>query len=214
MDPYLENPGLWPDAHARLIAVIGEVLGAMLRPKYLVRIEERTDPIDESGQARERFLKVIDPQDRTVIAVIEVLSPANKAAGSRGLASFVQKRREIMTSQAHWVEIDLLHGGVAPAFRRGHEPHEYMVHISPVSLRPRGLLWPIRLSQALPTIRIPLRPDDPDVTLNLQGVLNTVYERAGYDLEIDYRAEPHPPLGPAWTSWADGLLRKKDLRTT
>jgi hypothetical protein len=259
MDPYLENPGLWPDVHARLIAVIGEVLGAMLRPKYIVRIEERvylSDDTDSSlgvlapdvsvaispkdrtrgkgvaGQLpvavaepiveltlideeiSECFLKVIDREDRAVIAVIEVLSPTNKVAGSRGLASFVQKRREIMNSQAHWVEIDLLRGGVSPGFRRSHEPHEYMVHISPVSLRPRGLLWPIRLSQALPMIRIPLRSEDEDAPLDLQGVLNTVYDRAGYDLEIDYRAEPHPPLGPAWSSWADGLLKRKGMRAS
>lgn len=259
MDPYLENPGLWPDVHARLIAVIGDVLGAMLRPKYVVRIEARVYLSDETdsnlgilapdvsvaispadrprGQGKaelpsvavaepvveltlideevsECFLKVIDREDRTVIAVIEVLNPSNKAAGSRGLASFVQKRREIMNSEAHWIEIDLLRGGICPAFRRGHEPHEYMVHVSPVSLRPRGLLWPIRLSQTLPTVRIPLRSEGEDVPLNLQDVLSTVYDRAGYDLDIDYRTEPVPPFGPAWSSWADGLLKEKGLRVT
>jgi len=253
MDPYLENPGLWPDVHARLISVIGEVLGAALRPKYLVRIEERVylsddgdpgriglipdvsvaiapgDSSHERGTAAavaepiveltlieeevtERFLQVIDREDRAVVAVIEILSPANKLAGSQGLASFSRKRREIMGSQTHWVEIDLLRGGISPGFRRGHEPHEYMVHVSPVSLRPRGFLWPIRLTQALPTVRIPLRPEDQDADLNLQTILDTVYDRAGYDLELDYRTEPTPPLGPTWSTWADGLLREKGLR--
>jgi hypothetical protein len=42
MDPWLEEPALWPDVHARLIAELGRVLGPILRPRYVVRIEERT----------------------------------------------------------------------------------------------------------------------------------------------------------------------------
>ena len=42
MDPYLENPGLWPDVHHMLISSYREMLAAQLRPKYLVGIEERT----------------------------------------------------------------------------------------------------------------------------------------------------------------------------
>ena len=34
------------------------------------------------------------------------------------------------------------------------------------------------------------------VVLDLQAVLDTAYDRAGYDLEIDYSADPVPPLEP------------------
>jgi hypothetical protein len=41
MDPYLENPGLWPEVHSRLLVAIADTLGPQLRPKYRVAIEKR-----------------------------------------------------------------------------------------------------------------------------------------------------------------------------
>src|ERR1700722_12786759 len=41
MDPYLEDPTLWPDVHHRLIDVASELLLTALRPKYFVQIDER-----------------------------------------------------------------------------------------------------------------------------------------------------------------------------
>jgi hypothetical protein len=42
MDPYLEHPRLWPDVHNRLIAELGRSLGPLVRPRYVIRLEERT----------------------------------------------------------------------------------------------------------------------------------------------------------------------------
>ncbi|MFI5074916.1 MAG: DUF4058 family protein [Actinomycetales bacterium] len=50
------------------------------------------------------------------------------------------------------------------------------------------------------------------MALDLQAVLNAAYDRAGYDLEIDYRADPVPPLGPEWNAWANRLLQERGLR--
>ncbi|MBI3970304.1 MAG: DUF4058 family protein [Chloroflexi bacterium] len=41
MDPYLENPGLWPGVHNWLIATLGEDLSPLLLPRYYVALEER-----------------------------------------------------------------------------------------------------------------------------------------------------------------------------
>lgn len=163
-------------------------------------------------EVREAYLNVIDSAQRSVVAVIEVLSPANKTLGSAGLESFERKRREIMRSSSHWIEIDLLRSGRSLSARRHIEPCEYLVHVSNAARRPRGMLWPIRLSQRLPVIPIPLRPDDPDAPLDLQSVLTIAYDRAGYDLEIDYRAEPVPPLTPEWAEWSRRRLQEKGLR--
>jgi len=256
MDPYLEDPGLWPDVHTRIMTRVSDVLTEVLRPKYYVRIEERVyiseegDPgrkvlipdieisvrpelkgrglapaggasnvaepivartlLDE--EIRERYLEIIDRQHRNVVTVIEVMSPTNKVAGSRGLRSFRRKRKKTMNSKSHWVEIDLLRAGVSLALRKRLQPHEYFVHISPVSRRPDGLLWVIRLDERLPTLSIPLRPEDEDIALDLQGVIDTVYDRAGYDLEINYNSDPIPPLEPEWNAWAHRLLKEKGLR--
>ncbi len=185
MDPYLEYPGLWPDVHHNLISGTQGLLSQQLRPKYVVRVEERTyisddsDPTlklqlrvpavevairsgrEEAGfslgegsylevaepviattwleeEIHEAFLKIIDRDSRDVVTVIEILSPANKVPGSPGHTSFEQKRREIMKSPIHWVEIDLLRGNrLVPVPRRA-GTHEYLVHVSKIGLRPRG----------------------------------------------------------------------------
>lgn len=42
MDPYLEQPSIWPDLHNSLIAAIRAALAPRLQPSYYVAIEERT----------------------------------------------------------------------------------------------------------------------------------------------------------------------------
>ncbi|MBM3708332.1 MAG: DUF4058 family protein, partial [Actinobacteria bacterium] len=72
--------------------------------------------------------------------------------------------------------------------------HDYLVHVSPTDLRPKGLLWPIRRRDRLPVVGIPLSSEDAPAPLDLQTVLTVAYDRAGYDLEIDYTRTPVPPL--------------------
>src|SRR5207248_3904973 len=56
MDPYLEDPGLWPDVHHGLISQMQAVLNAQLRPKYVVRVEERVYVSDEDDPGREGII--------------------------------------------------------------------------------------------------------------------------------------------------------------
>jgi hypothetical protein len=53
MDPYLEDPDLWPDVHASLIAGIRELLAPQLRPRYVARVEQRTYLFDPDDSADE-----------------------------------------------------------------------------------------------------------------------------------------------------------------
>lgn len=52
MDPFLEDPGLWPDVHHGIIFEARATLSSQLRPKYFVRIEERVYISDESVPGR------------------------------------------------------------------------------------------------------------------------------------------------------------------
>jgi hypothetical protein len=261
MDPYLENPGLWPDVHHMLISSYRETLAAQLRPKYLVGIEERTYILEESDvmamldvripdvevsarpgwesapfspgdegvepvipspvvattwleeEVHEAYLTIQDRESHRIITVIELLSPANKRPSSSGRMSYEKKRREIYYSPTHLVEIDLLRGNrMVPLLPRKLGPHEYLVHVSREKTRPRGELWGIRLPQRLPVIPIPLKKGDPDGRLDLQAALDSAYDRAQYDLRIDYGKEPKPPLDEKLAAWADELLKSKGLR--
>ena len=260
MDPYLEGPALWSDVHHSLISIYRETLAAQLRPKYVVKIEERVYIEDESSEesdtpvripdvevairagreatrfslgdeaaqleiaepvvartwfekaVHEAYLTIVNRTSDEAITVIEILSPANKVPNSPGRESFEEKRREVMNSPTHWVEIDLLRGKRMVRVPKKVGPHQYLIHVSRRGQRPRGQLWGIRLPQRLPVIPIPLKTDDPDGRLDLQTALAAAYDRASYDLRIDYRKEPRPPLDDNLTAWADQLLRSRGLR--
>lgn len=163
-------------------------------------------------EVREAHLEIVDAQLRQVVAVIEVVSPANKVAGSRGRTSYFEKRREVMKSSAHWLEIDLLREGEPVTAAEVLPEGDYFVHLSRVDARPKGFVWPILLRQRLPRIPVPLRSADPEAAADLQALLESVYERSAYDLKIDYRREPKPPLRGEDAAWADELLRKQGRR--
>ena len=46
MDPYLEDPSIWPDLHSTMISYIREALQPQVRPKYVARIGERVEVAD------------------------------------------------------------------------------------------------------------------------------------------------------------------------
>jgi hypothetical protein len=50
---------------------------------------------------------------------------------------------------------------------------------------------------------------DGEPILDLQGLLNGVYDRAAYDLRIDYTAAHRTALSETDAGWADVLLRER-----
>jgi hypothetical protein len=163
-------------------------------------------------EIREPFLKVVERDSRQVVTVIEVLSPTNKIAGSRGRDQYIEKRTDVLRSDTSWVEIDLLREGEPVIVRELYPECEYTVHVSRKTGRPKGVVWPIRLQQRLPVIGIPLKSGDPDAELDLQPLFVAVYDRGAYAFKIDYARDPVPPLPPELAKWANKLLRQKKLR--
>jgi hypothetical protein len=176
-----------------------------------------TEPIAvaqlDDEEVRESYLTIVDPEGHKIITLIEVLSPSNKTPGSAGYDSYRSKRREILNSKTHLVEIDLLRKGRPPYPKAGLLLSEYQVHVCAQRRHREEFVWPIKLRERLPVIRIPLKHEDPDVPLDLQEVLTTAYDRAGYDLILDYRRDPDPPLPSEHWQWAEELLRAKGLRS-
>jgi hypothetical protein len=121
----------------------------------------------------------------------------------------MDKRREVLNSDVHWVEIDLLRAGVSSVTHPALNPSDYRVFAYRGGRRTRGKYWPISVRQVLPVIGIPLRGEDPDVPLDLSAVFKAVYDRASYDLSLDYRKEPQPPLAGDDAKWARELLRRR-----
>lgn len=136
-----------------------------------------------------------------LVAVIELLSPVNKRRG-KGREEYLEKRRTFLTSPMHLIEIDLLRSYPRMPFDDPLPPAHYLAMVCKTGERPRSNVWPINVRQPLPTIPIPLLAPDPPVPLDLGQALRTAYERARYDLRVDYRKPPRPPLSAADAAWA------------
>jgi hypothetical protein len=147
---------------------------------------------------KHRWLTVRDTATREVVTVIELLSPSNKRGEDCG--SYLRKRRRLLRSAAHLVEIDLLRGG--PQMPVARVPlTEYRVMVSRRPQRPDVQVWPFNLRDSLPTIPIPFRTGEPEPLIPLKPLLDTVYDTGGYHYQL-YDAPPDPPLSPADADWA------------
>ena len=140
-----------------------------------------------------------------LVAVIELLSPVNKRRG-KGRQEYLEKRRTFLKSPIHFIEIDLLRSYPRMPFDDPLPAADYLIMVCKAGERPRSSVWPISVRHQLPTIPIPLLAPDPPVPLDLGQALRTAYERARYDLRVDYRRPPVPSLLPADVAWMTTLL--------
>lgn len=174
--------------------------------------EPLTIPFLIDDAIEEARIEIRHRESNALVTVIEVLSPANKVRGSRGRESFLQKRREILGTMVHWVEIDLLRAGEPSLPWLARAGCDYRIVVSRGKDWRRGTFWPVSVRQALPVIGVPLRGKDVDAPLDLNAVLRTAYDNAEYDVSLDYRREPEPPLSREDAAWANKILRQHGLR--
>jgi hypothetical protein len=250
MDPWLEDPELWPNVHNSLIIAIRDALAPRVRPRYFVDVESRTTVLTGTDQdhlyrpdvkirtadinlpGRERPVAVADrvqveplhvvmpiPDDeieeiflaikelpsRQLVTTVEVLSPTNKKT-KHAREEYLDKRRELLRSGVNFVEIDLLRSGQPMPPQKAGLSTDYRILI----FRPRRgrevHLYGFSYKMMIPQIPIPLLPEDPEPSVDLNGILHALYERAGYDLTIDYRQSPRPRLRKADHDWAASII--------
>jgi hypothetical protein len=152
-------------------------------------------------------VEILQTDNEVLVTAIEILSPVNKQPGHDAHADYLRKRRELLRSDVHLIEIDLLRGGERPPLEAPVPPAPYYITLSRAQRRPFVVVWPIPLNARLPTIPVPLNAPDPDVPLKLNEIVVAVYERGGYDVQIDYRQPPPPPdLWPEEVAWVERLL--------
>jgi hypothetical protein len=157
-------------------------------------------------EVKERYLEVREVRTHQVIAVIEVLSPKNKRKGEERLA-YEKKRQRVLGSSSHLVEIDLLRESPPMPMIGVEEPSDYRIVVSRATSRPLADLYEFQLREPIPTFLLPLKPNEPELAVDLQAILLGVYERGSYPLRIDYRQPvPPPKLSEADQQWVDELL--------
>lgn len=162
-------------------------------------------------EVREGYLEIRENSTKEVITVVEVLSPKNKRTGP-GRIAYENKRQQILTTPTHLVEIDLLRGLTQMPILKFTGNSDYRILISRGDKRPIYDLYPFNLQDQIPAFYLPLKPSDTEPILDLQHLLNEVYDQAGYDLRIDYTQPTVTTLSRENSVWADALLREKQFR--
>jgi len=153
-------------------------------------------------EVTERYLEVQDAATHDVITVIELLSPSNKRPGV-GRAEYETKRLKVLASFTHLVEIDLIRSGAPLPMRlRAGSPGDYRIVVSRAGRRPSADVYAFTLRDPVPDFPLPLLKGDPEPLVPLNQLLHDLYDRAGYDLAIDYGQPLDPPLAPEDAAWA------------
>jgi hypothetical protein len=235
MNPYLEQDDVSRDFHKSFLARMAQMIAAELAAHYYVKITEQIylrepssdQPVLVNHKAaprverqtppflvtlptvdieRSSFLEIRDKRNRSVVTVIELLSPANKYSGVDRV-QYLAKRGYYLASRIHFVEIDLLRGGPRMPFETPLPKCDYCVMVSRVENRPDAELWPISLREPLPKIPIPVRESDADAVIDLQAALNHVYDGVLYGNYI-YEGTPEPNLSSDDALWATAFVPK------
>ena len=192
--------------------------GSVAAPVTETAVVEADTPVRVAippTEYREPFVEIVHTAGGEVVAVIEVLSPANKAPGE-GHRLYRRKQGEVLDSPAHLIEIDLLSEGlptvaITEEVRADLEAHRYLVCVNRKPERYQFELYPVPLQRRLPRIGVPLRDPDPDVVLDLQAVFERCYDNGGYEDFIDYRQPPPVSLSDEESAWLGERLKERSL---
>ncbi|MFA0761173.1 MAG: hypothetical protein HZLCBSQH_001277 [Candidatus Fervidibacterota bacterium] len=192
-------------------AVATQTVTEVLLESELTRNAVEVELFEPTGvEYRERFVEIRVRETGELVTVIELLSPTNKRKGGFGWHEYLSKRHEVLFSQVHLVELDLLRGGERMPMkeRKGTMTGDYRVLVSRWEWRPKAVAIGWSLREPLPTIPVPLEGQDEWVTLNLQEVFTTVYERGGYRYLLDYSRAVEPPLSEDEQKWVQERLQE------
>jgi hypothetical protein len=211
---------VWLERKEPDITVVSRSLGrkhtgstaVLARPTVSVGEELDHDELELRKQRR----IVIYVQDRPRLAVtgIELLSPGNKQSGAVAQERYLEKRASALHGGLHWIEIDLLRGGVRPPIAapvpEGADYLTYVAQATPTGWNHLVYSWTVR--DPLPVLPIPLLCTD-EAKLDLGACFAVAYDRIAADDEVDYRAvPPPPPLHRAARVWMNRLLRAAGFR--
>ena len=173
--------------------------------------------VAEPEPVSEPYIEIIDRESgNKVVTVIEFLSPSNNSPGANR-EQYLRKQDELCSSDTNLVEIDLNRFGVhtlafplASLDAPGRTP--YMACVRRATRPGMAEVYPLPLRERLPVVKVPLRPADADVPLDLQTLVEQSYRNGGYDGTLNYALDPDPPRLQADDVWAAQRLHEQGLR--
>ena len=221
MNPYLEEPAIWPLFHQQLITALYQILLPGLVDRYRSRLVPRqyvsemplfTSVVRE--EHREETIEIRHRSDGRLITLIDVVSPANKATES-GRQAYLQRRRSALAEHANVAEIDLVLQGT-PMVEYSQEDvaeRDYAVVVTRATQPNRPDHYPCTLQKRLPKFRLPMAGDDKEVFVDLHTTFLRSFEQGSFEEQLDYSRDPATKLAPDKLEWLDAFLRQQKLRT-
>lgn len=155
-------------------------------------------------QIKHRWIEIRHAIDRSLISVIELLSPTNKADGR---SEYLAKRVALMAQHVHLIEIDLFTGGKRLPMQEPLPPADYLAMVSRAENRPLAHVYSWSMRDRLPRIPIPLKAPDADHWVDLQAVFAQAYESGAYGRKLDYAAPPAIRLRELDANWVTSTAR-------
>lgn len=229
--PYFADIGdrVWVEISDRYIGPDVNILQGVDEPREFstendgglaIAVETATKPVVvhvPHDEFREPFVQIFSQVDgERLVTTVEVLSLATRTPGAHGHDLYRRKQQEVIYGQVHLVEIDLLRGGqhatAVPLerLRRKVSHFDYHVCTHRFDNLEDFFVYPVLLTEALPTIAIPLLPGDGDVNINLQAVFNRCDETGPYSRRIRYgESAVEPPLPADKVAWTAEILKAK-----
>jgi hypothetical protein len=180
---------------------VAETTTAVLEPQLMEILDE--DP----EELRLTWVEIRALPDLKLITAIEVLSPINKSWQGRG--AYLQKRDKLHAARVNLVEIDLLLGGAPLPMKQRIEPGGYYAIVARGARLPLAEVYRWTVRDPLPSLPIPLREPDPDISIDLAALVTRVYDLGRYARTL--RREPPLPetasLNPDDRSWVQSVAQ-------
>jgi Protein of unknown function (DUF4058) len=170
-------------------------------------LEPVTIPLTILEGPRESYIEILHLPDRSLVAALELLSPANKEQPGR--TEYLANRRALLYQNVHLVELDLLCGGKRPPLQEPLPPADYYYLVCRGDRRPDCQVYRWELRQRLPTLPVPLRAPDADIHIDLAAVFTTAYERGRFFRRINYQGPAPAFLREKDRRWSESLLRRQ-----
>ncbi len=174
----------------------------------------------EFGELRERYVEIwrVRKEGHQRATLLAVLNREDKQPGEAGRLQCLAHQRELLVGKLSFVEIDLLRSGAhATAVPRAliesrSGPFDYHMVVHSLAEREKFRVYARRIGKPLPCVSVPLLPGDGAVDLDLQSLLDRVYDTGRYERWVQYRQwAPDPALSPEQAAWADELLKAKGI---
>lgn len=177
------------------------------RPTPLAEIGILEVDVPMADEVEESFLEIREVLTGKLVTILELLSPVNKLH-TKGRNEYEEKRASVFRTRTNLVEIDLLRAGEPMQVVGDNVDSDYRILVSRGSKRPRAQLYHFNLRSPIPQFPLPLLPGDEEPIVNLGEILHALYDRARFDLRLDYNQPPVPPLVGEDEAWAHDLVEK------